>query len=142
MEMMDVDDDGDQDVITSSGHKRGVWWQEQVDMENWVEHLITDECSQTHALVLTDLNGDGRRDIITGKRYLASRGSGEGAHEPAKVFWIEFTGDAAQPWIVHPIDEDSGVGVQMEVQDINGDGLLDILTANKKGVFFFEQSNL
>jgi hypothetical protein len=140
IEMMDVDGDGDEDLITSSAHKRGVWWQERVDLENWKEHLITDECSQTHALQLIDLNADGRRDIITGKRYLASRGSGEGAHEPAQVLWIEFTGKVEQPWVVHQIDDDSGVGVHFVVRDINGDGLLDVLTANKKGVFFFVQS--
>jgi hypothetical protein len=141
MEMMDVDGDGDGDLITSSAHKRGVWWLERVDIDTWNEHLITSECSQTHALQLIDLNGDGRRDIVTGKRYLASRGSGEGANEPAQLFWIESTGTAAKPWIVHHIDEDSGVGVQFVVQDINADGLLDILTSNKKGVFFFERSN-
>lgn len=140
MEPYDVDGDGDTDVITSSAHKRGIWWQEQVDIENWQEHLIADECSQTHALELIDLNADGKRDIITGKRYLASRGSGEGAHEPAQVLWIEYTGKKEQPWRVHQIDDDSGVGLHVVVQDINGDGLLDILTANKKGVFLFEQS--
>ena len=140
MEMMDVDGDGDGDLVSSSAHKRGVWWQERVDIQTWKEHLITDVCSQTHALALIDLNADGKRDIVTGKRWLASRGSGDGAHEPAQVLWIEFTGEMEQPWIVHEVDNDSGVGVHLVVQDINGDGLLDIATANKKGVFFFEQS--
>ena len=36
------------------------------------------------------------------------------------------------------IDENSGVGLQVVVKDINGDGLADIIVANKKGVFFFE----
>jgi G:T-mismatch repair DNA endonuclease (very short patch repair protein) len=42
-------------------------------------------------------------------------------------------------WIPHLIDSDSGVGLQVLVQDMNGDGLPDIVVANKKGVFFFEQ---
>ena len=37
------------------------------------------------------------------------------------------------------IDDDSGVGTQFEVADINGDGLLDVIIANKRGVFVFEQ---
>ena len=32
-----------------------------------------------------------------------------------------------------------GIGTQFVVTDINGDGLLDIVTANKKGVFLIEQ---
>jgi hypothetical protein len=31
------------------------------------------------------------------------------------------------------------VGLQVVTQDINQDGLVDIVVANKKGVFFFEQ---
>jgi hypothetical protein len=37
----------------------------------------------------------------------------------------------------HVIDEDSGVGTQFVVQDIDGDDLPDIVTANKNGVFLF-----
>ena len=32
------------------------------------------------------------------------------------------------------IDSDSGIGTQFEVADINGDGLLDVISSNKKGV--------
>jgi hypothetical protein len=39
----------------------------------------------------------------------------------------------------HPIDHDRGVGTQFEVADVNGDGLLDIITSNKKGTHYFQQ---
>jgi hypothetical protein len=42
-------------------------------------------------------------------------------------------------WTRHEIDDDSGVGTQFQVIDVNGDGLLDVVTSNKKGVFLFEQ---
>jgi hypothetical protein len=32
------------------------------------------------------------------------------------------------------IDDDSGIGTQFAVADINGDGLPDIISSNKKGV--------
>ena len=37
------------------------------------------------------------------------------------------------------IDTDSGVGTQFYVGDTNGDGLLDVVTSNKKGTYLFEQ---
>ena len=42
-------------------------------------------------------------------------------------------------WIPHLIDNESGVGEQVIVQDINQDDKKDIIISNKKGVFFFEQ---
>ena len=39
----------------------------------------------------------------------------------------------------YEIDHDSGIGTQFEVADVNRDGRLDIVIANKKGAFYFEQ---
>ena len=39
----------------------------------------------------------------------------------------------------HKIDDDSGVGTQFAVGDLNGDGKPDVAVANKKGVFIFVQ---
>ncbi len=139
MEVFDIDGDGDNDLITSSAHKRGIWWQEQIDAQNWEEHLISSEVSQTHALAFEDVNSDGQPDVITGKRYYASSGEGEGGHEPSAIVWIEFVKGENPEWILHQVDDDSGVGLNVVATDISGDGLLDIVTANKKGVFFFEQ---
>ena len=37
------------------------------------------------------------------------------------------------------IDDDSGVGTQFEVVDVDGDGKLDVVVSNKKGVFLHLQ---
>ena len=37
------------------------------------------------------------------------------------------------------IDDDSGIGTQFAVADINGDGLPDVVVSNKKGVHLFLQ---
>ena len=42
-------------------------------------------------------------------------------------------------FIPHKIDDDSGVGTQFEVTDMNKDGKWDIVTSNKKGVHVFLQ---
>lgn len=138
----DLDGDGDQDVISSSAHQLGIWWHEQ-SVEGgepvWTTHLISDAYTQTHGLVHIDMNGDGHLDLVTGKRYFAHMGSDPGEYDAAVLYWYEFQPGATPSWIPHQVDNDSGVGVDLVVEDITGDGLLDIIVANKKGVFVFEQ---
>ncbi len=145
MYAMDVDDDGDVDVISSSAHNYGMWWYEQGKDEQgnptWTQHEIHKAFSQTHALVMTDMNGDGLPDLVTGKRFFAHQGKDPGAHEPAVVVWFEFSREGGKPtWTPHQVDDDSGIGTQFVVEDITGDGQPDIITSNKKGTFVFENT--
>jgi hypothetical protein len=142
MLVYDVDGDGDSDVITSSAHKYGIWWHENIDgnATEFKRHLIYDKVSQTHAMRLADINGDGIMDFVTGKRYYAHNGKDPGAEEPAVIFWFEIRRKAGKPeFIYHEIDGNSGIGTLFEVADMNRDSKPDIVVANKKGVFVFEQ---
>jgi hypothetical protein len=137
----DFDGDGDNDVLSTAAHKVGMWWHEQVAGGKFQTHLIDDSITQTHALCLADINGDGLADFVTGKRWWAHGPNGDvRPADPAVLFWYELKRDGGKPtWTPHEIDHDSGVGTQFEVADINGDGLLDVITSNKKGVYCFEQ---
>jgi hypothetical protein len=141
MAVYDVDGDGDNDVITSSAHNYGIWWFEQLPGEKFERHEICKTFSQTHAIRLADLNRDGIMDFVTGKRYFAHNGKDPGAFEPALLVWFEIQRPekGKVQFVQHAIDEDSGIGTQFEVADINGDGRMDIVTANKKGVHLFLQ---
>ena len=141
MVVYDVDGDGDNDVITSSAHDYGIWWFEQLPGGKFEKHEICKTFSQTHAIRLADINGDGIMDFVTGKRYFAHNGKDPGAFEPALLVWFEIQRPekGKVQFVQHTIDEDSGIGTQFEVVDINGDGKLDIVTANKKGVHLFLQ---
>jgi hypothetical protein len=143
MFVLDVDKDGDQDIISSSAHDYGIWWYEQQKDNNgnstWVTHTISQLFSESHSLVLEDVNGDCYPDLVTGKRYYAHNGGDPGGHEAAVLYWFEFVPGKKPSWITHLIDSNSGVGLSFVVQDINKDNKKDIIISNKKGVFFFEQ---
>jgi VCBS repeat protein len=141
MHVFDFDGDGDNDVLSTAAHRVGMWWHEQLPEGKWQTHLIDDSFTQTHALCLADINGDGLPDFVTGKRWWAHGPKGDvNPGDPAVMYWFELKREGNKPtWIPHQFDHDSGVGTQFEVADVNADGLLDVVTSNKKGVYYFEQ---
>jgi hypothetical protein len=142
MQLLDVNGDGKNDVVSASAHALGVWWHEQVIDEqgkiNFKTHLMSNTTAQTHSSIMADLNGDGRNDYITGKRFLAHHGRDPGDSDPAIIMWFEFTPGKEPYYKEHVIDNDSGAGLNIVAQDMNGDKKTDIVVANKNGVFLFE----
>lgn len=137
----DLDLDGDNDIMMSSAHGNGVWWFENVGSNSepkFEYHLIDEKFSQSHALNYADINGDGTKDLITGKRFYAHGPGGD--NDPmgeVVMFWYEIqkAKGSAPKFIPHKIEEGSGTGVgtQFQVIDFDGDKRLDIVLSNKKG---------
>lgn len=141
MQILDVNGDGKNDVVSASAHALGVWWHEQVSDEGKLDfktHLMSTTTAQTHSSIMADLNGDGRKDYITGKRFLAHHGRDPGDSDPGILMWFEFTPGKEPYYKEHVIDNDSGAGLNIVAQDMNGDRKPDIVIANKNGVFLFE----
>jgi len=134
----DFDGDGDLDVATSSPHSYGLWWWEQSNAApgTFTEHLIATSFSQSHSLALADIDGDGLPDLVSGKRWYAHGPAGDpGSQDPAVLVWFRLRRSAAGVvFEQHAIDDDSGVGTQFVVADVDGNGLPDVVTSNKKGV--------
>jgi hypothetical protein len=146
MYVLDVNGDGLNDVISASAHKYGIWWHEQSkDVQGnitWKQHEINKEFSETHGVALTDINNDGFPDLITGKRWYAHNDTDTdpGSHEASVIYWFEYKPGAAPYFTPHQIDNDSGVGLHVIVEDMNKDKRKDIVISNKKGVFYFENT--
>jgi hypothetical protein len=139
----DVNGDRRADLIASMAHNYGVFWMERGEGDTWTKRVIDDSWSQPHALTLADLNGDGRLDLVTGKRFMAHNGRDPGEREPLGVYWYErLKPESGQPvtWVKHIIDYGTraGGGMQIPVVDLDGDGDADIVTAGKSGLFLFE----
>ena len=152
MIVTDVDGDGLADVLTSlDAHRFGLSWFQQRRGANgertFLEHRILDDkpensvgglaLGQMHALVLGQQAADGRPILYTGKRYWAHGPKGDANPQAAPlVIGLTWAKDAAGAIAFTPrvLDEDSGIGTQFVVADLNGDGRAEIVTANKKGV--------
>ena len=134
----DVNEDGLNDLITSVAHRYGIFWYEQSmkkGRRTWKRHLIDDSWSQPHSLVLADLNEDGDRDLVTGKRYKAHNGNDPGAFEPLGVYWYELERGATPRWVKHNLSFNEGIGsaYSLPVEDLDKDGDLDIVVTGKWG---------
>jgi hypothetical protein len=143
---VDLDGDGKADVISSSAHNYGIWAHMQKsgkdDPTFLKKDLFPKLVSQTHALHFVDINGDGLKDIVTGKRKWAHGPKGDADPNAAPtIYWFEAkkSADGIITFEPHLIDDDSGIGTQFTVADFNGDKLLDIIVANKHGVYVLEQ---
>ncbi len=139
----DVDEDGDADLVWGIGHNYGVYWiEQQVDrsgQRTWKRHEIDREWSQAHVVLLGDLDGDGRKELVTGKRYYAHNGNDPGGKEPRCLYWYRFD-PAGCKWQRHTIHEGgpAGTGTSAELTDIDGDGDLDLIAPGKSGLYLFE----
>jgi hypothetical protein len=158
----DVNGDGLNDVITSlNPHGYGFAWYEQVKENGEItfkRHLILNEqtdktrppapnahgisFSQTHSVALVDMDGDGLKDIVTGKRFWAHGPTGDvEPNAPAVLYWFKLVRhpDHTVDFVPNLIDDNSGVGTEVIAADVNGDGRPDVIVGNKKGTFVFLQ---
>jgi hypothetical protein len=137
---VDVNGDGRVDLVTSAAHDYGIFWMEQQPDHQWKKRVIDDTWSQGHAMTMVDLNGDGKPDFLTGKRYMA-HDHDPGAREPLGIYWFEFlrSADGSVSWVKHIVDYSTrtGAGMQLPVADIDGDGHLDFVAPGKSGLFLF-----
>ena len=143
LHVVDIDGDGKNDVFYPHAHDYGIFWLRQDGDGNWTEFKIDDAWSQAHATAFVDINGDGQKDFIAGKRFWA-HDHDPGAQEPLGIYWYEWRkAEKSIEWIRHVIDYSSsaGTGMQIAVADFDGDSDLDFAVGGKSGAFLFENTS-
>lgn len=90
--------------------------------------------SELHSVALADMDGDGLKDIVTGKTYYSHHEKSPQWNAGAVVYWFRLrrTGSGID-WIPHQAAADTGIGRQITIADVNADRLPDIVVGGMKG---------
>ena len=116
--IMDMDQDGDIDVLTeapSGGTFR--LYENQQNGSVWALHVMGTANRPSH-IVAADINGDGYMDAVGG----ASTGN--------SILWFQQDPGALGTWQTHTITKQLNAVSEIYAADVNSDGLLDILSAS------------
>jgi hypothetical protein len=140
--VVDVTGDGRSDIIWGKGHDYGVFLWEQGEPKpdgttTWKEHLVDKSWSQAHSMAWADLDGDGKGELITGKRVRGHGDSDPGALEPECLYYYTWDGAAGKfnRHTISPPGGGVGTGMQIRVADLTGDSRPDIAVSGKTGTW-------
>lgn len=141
--VVDVNGDGLPDLICGHSHSYGLSWFEQriaSGKRQWIEHPIDPSASQYHDLHWADIDGDGKCELITGKRYFAHCGNDPGEYDDIGICYFKCTGESFAKHVVAygpPGAGGAGCGIQFALADLRGTGRLDIVAPGKDGLKVF-----
>ena len=154
----DVNGDGLLDVVTAlEAHGFGLAWFEQKRTGNgdisFVEHMVMDDFntqnagnvtfSELHGSAVADVDGDGIPDFIVGKRQFSHKDDylDPDVYGPPYLYWYKTVRDPSAPGgaklVPELIHNSSGAGDNLLATDLNGDGVMDIVAATKRGLYIF-----
>ena len=149
---VDMDGDGDQDVVMALGawgashtgnQVRGtsagrpefsnsynhhvVWYENNgIDADGWPRHVIATDLNYAFEAVAGDLDGDGDTDVVA-----------SGWANPGQLLWYENSGNPRGSWKRHLLKDNWIHANQMILADLDGDHDIDIAAAAERGALEF-----
>ncbi|MEC3906155.1 T9SS type A sorting domain-containing protein [Tamlana sp. 2201CG12-4] len=116
----DIDNDGDMDIISASFGDNKIAWYENIDgLGNYgLQKIITTETSGPKSVFAADIDGDGNIDVLS-----ASEGDD-------KIAWYENTDGLGNFGTQQIISTNSDGPISIYVNDIDGDGHMDVVYAS------------
>jgi hypothetical protein len=128
--LVDLDRDGDLDVVTSASVDATVAWHENAsgDGSSWTFHAVDAALSGAEDVRVADLDGDGDLD-------LASAASTAGI-----VAWHKNPGSTGPPWTTATIASASGAR-RVHPVDLDDDGDLDVVSSAAGGLAWHENQS-
>ena len=129
----DIDDDGDLDIAAGRRPKDGeeplivAWFENPGDgSSDWTDYEIGKTNHPADRIEVTDLNGDGKADIIVcEERY-------PGLEPDGNIFWYKQPADPKLDWERNWVTTQYSIN-NLDVIDMDLDGDMDILTCEHKG---------
>ena len=143
----DINGDGKSELIYGNGHGYGLYWMEYSKKNGkrvWKRHTIDPHNAQYHDMQWVDIDGDGKKELLTGKRHRAHCGNEDGEWDDMGTYYFKWDGEGFSKQVVDygPIGEGKGLGIYFATADLRGTGRLDIVAPGKDGLYVFYNEGL
>ncbi len=142
--VVDVDEDGDNDIVWARAHGFGLYWLEQSHSDDakkrrWIHHTIDTSWSQAHSPLWADLDGEGQNELVAGKRFMAHEGLDPGEYDTLVAYRYQFDRGTRtwHRWLIS-WDEGVGFGLDPKADDLDGDGDRDLILSGRSGLYWLE----
>jgi Dienelactone hydrolase family/FG-GAP-like repeat len=141
--VVDVDGDGLNDIVYTRAHDYGIYWLQQKRSKDgqiqWLKHAIDTSVAGCHAPLWADLDGDGIKELIVGRRYLAHEGKDPGEYDPQAAYRYQFDPKTRtwKRWLIS-YNDGIGFGLDPKAVDLTGSGKLDLVLGGRHGLYWLE----